>query len=296
MLYKRYMYVLFLYTLLSSTALKAPFKLRNKQQKNCSSHIPTQKKPTIIIDLTNVLFKESSSGFAPKIGYGVLASYAFTHLFSKTPLNAGHRCLDTLAQISKDDAQKPFIHITLKNRTMPQCIVELLEGKKSCSETRDEITQCIEQLNKTDFFSCVKEKNLMITIMNLILDPHVLATVTEPIKQTVILVQKLKNAGHNVYLFANAPQELYSSIQKNYPDIIKLFDNVIISSHIKKVKPDISAFNHLLTTHNLDPKECILIDDLEETASIAKILGMQAIVFDKPSNVTQKLKKMGVIF
>jgi HAD superfamily hydrolase (TIGR01509 family) len=250
-----------------------------------------QPKQSIIFDLTNVVIKENQVEFAKKIGYGVLTRYAITHW-----KNPGYRCLDMLAAMSKHETQQPHITITLKKRTMPRCIVELQEGKKTCSQVKTEITECIEHLDTQKFFSSAKEKTLMSQIMHLILDPTIIATIIEPIKPTIQLIQKLKSAGHSVYLLANAPEELYSAVHNKYPHIIKLFDGITISSHIKTVKPDHAIFNQLITAHNLNPAECILIDDLEESVTTAKSLGMQGIIFDKISHVTKSLKQRGVKF
>lgn len=249
------------------------------------------KKHTIIFDISNVLIQENTTNFAKKIGYGKLANYTITHW-----KNPGYRCLDMLAAMSKHETQKPHITITLKKRVMPRCIVELQEGKKTCAQTKEEITQCIERLEVENFFSSTKEKNLMTSIINLTFDPATIVTIIEPIKSTVQLIQKLKAAGHSPYLCGNAPNELYTIFQNKYPDIIKLFDGIVISSQVKAVKPDIAIFNHLLNAHNLNPHDCIIIDDLEEAVNVAKKLGMQGIVYDKISNVTHKLRKCGVIF
>lgn len=278
-------------------SLYAPFLLificnstiTSRKSSEQNNSIPSQKKHTIIIDLTNVLFKENHNEFAKKIGYGTLASYAFTHW--KSP---GYRCLDMLAAISNEQSQKPHVTLTLKGRIMPKCIVELQEGTKNCSCVKAEVAQCIETLNKAKFFSSNKEKNLMLAIMNLILDPQFIASMMEPIKQTVQLTQKLKSAGHTIILFANAPGELFEPLQKKYPDIINLFDATIISSHVKKIKPEQNMFDHLFITHNLNPVDCIIIDDLEATVKAAEKLGMNGIVYDKISNVTKKLRKLGI--
>jgi HAD superfamily hydrolase (TIGR01509 family) len=246
-------------------------------------------KQIIIFDLTNVLIKENQIGFAKKIGYGTLASYTITHW--KSP---GYRCLDMLHAMSNHETQKPHITITLNKRIMPRCLVELQEGKKTCAQAKGEIAQCIELLDGKKFFSSSKEKILMGNIMNLILDPEAVESVIEPVKPTVHLVQKLKAAGYPVYLCANAPEELYATAKNKFPEIIELFDGIVISSQAKTVKPDAAIFNHLITTHNLNPTNCILIDDLEASAATARTLGMQAIVFDKISHVTNKLKKCGV--
>jgi HAD superfamily hydrolase (TIGR01509 family) len=243
----------------------------------------------IIFDLMNVIIKENSAGFAKQIGYGKIASYTLTHW-----RHPGYRCLDMLDAMSNCEAQKPHITVTLKNKTMPRSLIELQEGKKTASQTKDEILQAITMLDAQKHFSSMKEKELMINIMNIILDPNATASMIEPIKSTINLAQKLKSAGYSIYIFANAPAELYTAIEKKYPDIINIFDGVVISSNIKTIKPDVAIFDHLFATHNLQPEYCILIDDLPETVIAAKQLGMQAFVHDK--NLVGKLKKCGVKF
>jgi HAD superfamily hydrolase (TIGR01509 family) len=260
---------------------------RTKNKQNVPS-TDTQK-PIIIFDLTNIVIKENQIGFAKKIGYGVLASYAITHW-----KNPGHRCLDMLHEISNHETQKPHLTLTLQKRTMPRCLVELQEGKKTCVQAKDEITQSIKILDEQNFFGSVKEKELMTDIMNLVLDPQAVTAMIEPVKSTVQLIIKLKEAGHSVYCCGNAPEELYITAQQKFPDVIEHFDGIIISSHIKTAKPDEAIFHHLLKTHNLNPANCIVIEDQEESASTAKKLGMQAIVCDKPSHLISKLKKCGV--
>ncbi|HLC06913.1 MAG TPA: HAD-IA family hydrolase [Candidatus Babeliales bacterium] len=266
------------------TVTKTP---HNQRKITCSD--ATCKKYTILFDLPNVLIKENQTGFSKKIGYGKLASYAITHW-----KNPGYRCLDMLAAMSALEEQKPHITITLKNRILPRCLVELQEGKKTCVQARMEITQCIELLDAKKHFSSVKEKKLMTTIMNLVLDPETIEAIIEPIKSTVQLAQKLKAAGHTIYIFANAPDELYTSLQKKYTDMINLFDGVVVSSQVKTAKPNDAIFKHLIEAHNINPQDCILIDDLAESVATAKKLGMQGIVYDKISHVTSKLKKCGV--
>ena len=134
----------------------------------------------------------------------------------------------------------------------------------------------------------------MTNIMNVILDPQITESIIEPIKSSIQLAQQLKAAGHAVYIFANAPHELYSAIKKKYPDIITIFDGVVISSQVKTVKPDPAMFNHLISTHNLDPQDCILIDYIAENTTVAQKMGMQAIVCDKASHMKKQLKKCGV--
>jgi HAD superfamily hydrolase (TIGR01509 family) len=246
-------------------------------------------KHVIIFDLTNIVIKENQIGFAKKIGYGTLASYAITHW-----KNPGYRCLDMLHEISNLESQKPHIVLTLQKRTMPRCLVELQEGKKNCAQAREEIAQAMQMLDQQNFFASVKEKELMKDIMDLVLDPQAVTKMIEPVKSTTQLIQKLKEAGHPVYCCANAPEELYATSSQKFDHVLQHFNGIVISSHIKEIKPGEAILKHLVETHNLNPAHCIVIEDQEEAATTATKMGMQAIVCDKPSHLTHKLKKCGV--
>lgn len=290
--YKSFFLLLFLCTAFIDARRPATKKVVNKKQTAAPATPATAKKsPVIIFDLTNVLFKENQIGFAQKIGYATLANYAITHW-----KNPGYRCLDMLHTMSTKDTQKPDFCITLKGRVLPHCLVELQAGNKTCAQVKEEINQSIEQLHKTGYFSSIKEKNLMLSIMNIILDPETVTTIIEPIKPMIALVQKLKAAGYQCLLCANAPGELFIALEKKHPDIIGLFDGKVLSSDIKKVKPDPAVFQHLMATHNLNPQEqiIIIIDDLESSVAACKQLGIEGIVYDKISTVTQKLNNCGV--
>src|SRR5690606_25512231 len=190
--------------------------------------------------------------------------------------------------------QKSSINFTVNNRCMPRCIVELHEGKKTCAQTKDEIMASIEVLDAEKFFSSAKEKKLMSSIMNTMLDPQSIAQVTEPIKPMIQLAQKLKSNGHSLYLLANVPDEFYSELKKKYPDILQLFNGTVISSHVKKVKPEKTIFEQLLADHKLNPKECILIDTAQGSVEIAQTMNMRGIIYEKPSQLLAELKKYGV--
>jgi FMN phosphatase YigB (HAD superfamily) len=246
-----------------------------------------QEKKVILFDLMNVLIKENYNGFAKKIGYGNLASYALTHW-----KNPGHRCLDMLEEMSKQEIQKPHTEIVVNKRVMPRCLIELQEGKKTCIQVKDEINQAITLLDSRNHFSSPKEKKLLSDIMNLVLDPQSTASLIEPIKTTLTIVQKLKNAGHSVYLFANVPPELHTILQQQYAGILALFDGIVISADIQTVKPDRAIFEHFLQKYNVPAQQCILIDEGEKAVKVAHGMGMQAFVYNK--NIGKQLKKYGI--
>jgi HAD superfamily hydrolase (TIGR01509 family) len=251
--------------------------------------VNAEQKPIIIFDLINVLFKENYNGFAQKIGYGALASYAITHW-----KNPGHRCLDTLHAISLQDTQKPYTTITINNRILPQCLIDLQEGTKNCDETRTTLQTAIQQLDNARFFSSSIEKNLMSTIIQLMLSPQLLSEITEPIKPVVTTAQTLQKNGYDLYLCANIPEEFYKELQKKYPTIIGLFKGIVTSCNTKKVKPEKEIFEQLLQQYNLKADQCIVIDTMQSALDVAQSLGMRGILFTKPAQLTSHLKKYGV--
>jgi len=250
----------------------------------------TDEKPIIVFDLINVLFKESYIGFAQRIGYGTLTSYALTHW-----KNPGHRCLDMLHAISDHDTQKPHLIITLNDKTMPRCIVELYEGKQTCEQAKQEIQESIKRLEKEQFFSSSKEKNLMESIMNLMLDTQTITHITEPIKPMIALIQKLKQNGYALYLCANIPREFYEALQKKYPQILSDFNGIITSSSAQVAKPNKALFEKLITTYQVNPKQCILIEHSTDNVKSAESLGCRGIVYDKHSGLINYLKRHGVV-
>ncbi len=243
----------------------------------------------IIFDITGVLFKENKNGFAKKIGFGTIARYTFTHW--KTP---GYTCLSMLNTMSCDSRHSPTTPIKLNGYLMPQCIVDLHQGSKTCAQTRAEITKYIEQLHTQNYFKSTMEKDITQHIVDLIFDPEQLPDLTKPIAPMVKLARQLKAAGYQLYLLANLPDELFQIISTTYPNIVELFDGKIISSQVNMVKPNIQIFSHFLETYQLNPETCVLIDEQEENIAAAQQVGITSIMFNGRRTVIRRLKQLGI--
>ena len=59
-----------------------------------------------------------------------------------------------------------------------------------------------------------------------------------------------------------------------------MFDSLFFSCEHKMVKPDIEFYKKLLETNNLDPKDCLYIDDLMDNLIPAKSLGIDTYLFN----------------
>jgi putative hydrolase of the HAD superfamily len=68
-----------------------------------------------------------------------------------------------------------------------------------------------------------------------------------------------------------------------------MFDGIVISSRIKKVKPEIEIYDYLLNEYELKAAETVFIDDTSENLVAASSMGIQTIQFVDPVKCRQGL-------
>ncbi len=248
-----------------------------------------QKNQSIIIDVTTVLFKENTSALIRKIGLGSVLGYAITHW-----KNPGDVCLDLLENMSREPEQKPSTKLTYKDRVMPRCIVEWNCGQKCNKELRKDIEAYIQKLDKANYFSSQREKDIVYRILDLVFNPQELPDLAQPIAQMVRLIKQLKHNGYKLYCLANVAQEPFDIMKKIHPELVGLFDGIVISAEVKSIKPDKKIYNHLLTQYKLDPATCIFIDNDKENISAAEKLGMTGIHYTNSKKIRSNLKQLGI--
>ena len=96
----------------------------------------------------------------------------------------------------------------------------------------------------------------------------------------------VKRKGHRIYVLSNACSKFYEYFPKYFP--LEEFDGVVVSSDVHMIKPDIGIYQYLLEKYELQPKECLFIDDREENVEGARASGMEAVVFQ--NNYTEIAK------
>ena len=67
------------------------------------------------------------------------------------------------------------------------------------------------------------------------------------------------------------------------------FDGVMVSSDVHLIKPDTRIYELLCETYDLNPEECVFIDDRPENVEAAKRVGMKGIVFEGDYKVVEKV-------
>ena len=75
-------------------------------------------------------------------------------------------------------------------------------------------------------------------------------------------------------------------------DIWEMFDGVVISSRINKVKPEAQIYEHLLSQYELDAAETIFIDDMHENLAAASLMRIHTIRFLDAAQCSRALAEL----
>lgn len=95
-----------------------------------------------------------------------------------------------------------------------------------------------------------------------------------PYEQVNKLVRELKAAGYRIFLLSNASDDFYTN-RVGIP-ALDVFDGYLISSDYHLLKPEKEIYEKLFTKFNLDPAECIFIDDMPANCESSEKAGMRA--------------------
>ncbi len=109
---------------------------------------------------------------------------------------------------------------------------------------------------------------------------------------TEAFIKELKNKGYQIYILSNYPEYTFTVHEKNEYTFFPYVDGKIISGFVKMVKPDKNIYECLFHTYNLNPEECVFLDDKPENISTAVELGMKGIVFSTYQQAREELDKL----
>jgi epoxide hydrolase-like predicted phosphatase len=114
-----------------------------------------------------------------------------------------------------------------------------------------------------------------------------------PIDEGVKTLHAVRARGFNTYILSNFSAPAHQRIAAY--EFLSLFDGAVFSYKIKLIKPEPEIYQHLLTTYNLDPHECLFIDDLEANIKGAQNAGIDGILCKDHAYVVEELKKRGIL-
>ena len=100
-----------------------------------------------------------------------------------------------------------------------------------------------------------------------------------PMQDSLDLVNGLAERGIPVYGLSNMSPSTFQHLEARHA-IWTVFRGIVISGHIKLVKPDPRIFEHISTTYGLVPGRTAFIDDLEPNVEAATRHGFRGIQFE----------------
>ncbi|MDR3647116.1 MAG: hypothetical protein P4L22_06255 [Candidatus Babeliales bacterium] len=139
------------------------------------------------------------------------------------------------------------------------------------------ISENIYKEEYSSFFKNKSERNLIATGIYLLLPENILK-ITNLDQEGFKIVKKCAELGHELFILSNWDAVSIELIKNKFPELFNLFkpENVIISGHHKKAKPDLQAFKIVIKDNN--PSDYYFIDDLQENIDAANSLGINGIL------------------
>ena len=111
------------------------------------------------------------------------------------------------------------------------------------------------------------------------------------IQDTVDAIMELSGKGYSLYVLSNMHKHSFEYLSKTY-DIWRYFSGIVISSHIKSIKPEPEIFEYLIGTYNLIPRNTVFLDDLRCNIDAAKKFGLNTIHVKNASKIKDELYQM----
>jgi len=175
-------------------------------------------------------------------------------------------------------------HITTYDSSglpVPSIMAAWLAGASSCNAIQELINQ---QAKNNSFFSSHAQKLLIHKIANLIFDPAIFVQTRHISRSGTAFLQECKRDGHQLYILSNWDPESFALLERVYPDFFALFDGKIISGEVGLLKPDPTIYQHLLETFDLNPSDCLFIDDQMSNIHAAESIGMRTVHYQKKNS------------
>ena len=106
-------------------------------------------------------------------------------------------------------------------------------------------------------------------------------------------IQSLQEMGYRVYLLSNYSRRMYfQSIEEL--SFVEQVDGAVFSFEVQATKPEREIYDALLEKYQLNPTECVFLDDNRSNIIAANQLGMATIHFHTKSQAEEELKSLGV--
>ena len=109
------------------------------------------------------------------------------------------------------------------------------------------------------------------------------------------LIGKLKSMGYKVYVLSNFGESaMLTGVRMGGINFLEDLDGYLFSYELHKVKPTPATYDAYYQRYELNPEECLFIDDLKENIEGARATGMDGIVFESIEQLHSELISRGI--
>ena len=105
------------------------------------------------------------------------------------------------------------------------------------------------------------------------------------------ILARLKEKGHRIFVLSNTSPVFYELLEEQLSPLNEILDGFVLSCDIKAVKPDPKMFEEILHKYQLDPVNCIFLDDVKDNTKMAESLGIKAYQVKHRSDVVDILQR-----
>lgn len=245
----------------------------------------------VIVPLSGVILYEDSNEIAKKIGVARVSRYTITHF--KNPADALFTALGTIA-IQMDPTPETVKPLMYNGHQMPYSFIELQKGLINHETIEIRLNNFFEELYEQGFFKSSLEYEIVQKIIETTLNPSSFSEISKINQDVVDTLRELKEQGYHLVIAANTSHELFNAIKQAYPELIALFDGVLLSAQIGALKNEDIFFEQLKNSLGIDFTQSITIESDEHALAMASRYGITIVPFTNAKQLKSTLKKMGL--
>lgn len=105
------------------------------------------------------------------------------------------------------------------------------------------------------------------------------------------LLVRLKEKGHRIFVLSNTSPVFYELLEEQLSPLNGILDGFVLSCDIKVIKPDRKMFEEILHKYQLDPANCVFLDDIADNTKMAESLGIKAYQVKHRSDIVDILPR-----
>lgn len=255
----------------------------------------------LLWDLGGVLFYPDKLGVAQEVGLSNFLSYMV--LDGRNP-NCQGVLFDVLEQMMKPEKGIRECAGTAEGAPLPTIMCHWQAGTITGKDIIERSKPHIKRLHKQGYFDSDREMRLIKRTIRAMFDPDILARNVFPLEKGMKLLKECSRAKNKdgtkknrIFAFSNWDHLSFDICYRMHRRCFRFFEGIVISGHIGCIKPRAESYEYILKKYNLNPHDCILIDDQAINAEGARKCGMNAVLIkdDDYDQLRRTLKALGAL-